>query len=178
MCSGSQVVNTFRLVERLVFFISAKQLRKCASNTAVYVFQRGAAAESVGEGFCPHPIPKALCVLLSNSTSSHCLSCPLDHTQTLDHTPLLGHKGIEPGSPALQADSLPLSHQGVEAQSRSYVLFIPLFRSIGRLLCWLLLGGSRATCSRGVTQNGWFTSSPGLMDGVRPIGPDVSCRPA
>ena len=60
MCSGSQVVNTFRLVERLVFFISAKQLRKCASNTAVYVFQRGAAAESVGEGFCPHPIPKAL----------------------------------------------------------------------------------------------------------------------
>ena len=60
MCSGSQVVNTFRLVERLVFFISAKQLRKCASNTAVYVFQRGAAAESVGEGLCPHPIPKAL----------------------------------------------------------------------------------------------------------------------
>ena len=165
-------------MERVVFFISAKQLRKCASNTAVYVLQSGAAAEGVGEGFCPHPIPKALWVLLSHSTSSHCPSCPLDHTQTWDHTPLLGHKGIEPGSPALQADSLPLSHQGVKAQNRSNMPFLPHCRSIGRFLCWLLPGGSRAICSHGVTQTGWFTSSPHLMDGVRPIGPDVSCRPA
>ena len=57
MCSGSQVVNTFHLVERVV------SLQNSSGNVHQILpsmYFRGAAAESVGEGFCPHPIPKVL----------------------------------------------------------------------------------------------------------------------
>ena len=45
-----QVVNFFHLV---VVLSSVKQLRKCASDTIIWVLQSGATAEDVAEGSVP-----------------------------------------------------------------------------------------------------------------------------
>ena len=52
-----QVVNFFHLV---VVLASVKQLRKCPSDTIIWVLQRGAPAEGVGEGSVPGRPPRVL----------------------------------------------------------------------------------------------------------------------
>ena len=50
---GHQVVNFFHVVGILS---SVKQLRKCMSDTIIWVLQRGATAKAMGEGSVSSPI--------------------------------------------------------------------------------------------------------------------------
>ena len=50
-----QVVNFFRLVMVLA---SVKQLRGCASDSAIWVLQKGAIAEDMGKEVCPGKAPQ------------------------------------------------------------------------------------------------------------------------
>ena len=51
---GHQVVNFFHVVGVLS---SVKQLRKCTSDTIIWVLQRGATSEATGEGSVPGKAP-------------------------------------------------------------------------------------------------------------------------